>query len=173
MRWSGYGADIWGLTASDGPADVVREVHGTPREFKSYTARGAGARHAFDDGTIVPTAALSSLPFAPAEVIAAAEAMHARYPHAYGRYGFLDAFNPTFDFADVALKHGRLVPGAGWVDTDWLGIDQGPILLMAANHRDGFVWNVMKRNPHLRRGLQRAGFTGGWLDAPPPAGGSD
>ena len=167
MGWKGYGADVWGLTASDGPADVVREVDGVAREFKSYTARGAGARHAFDDGTIVPTAALGSLPFVPAESIAAATAMRARYPHAYGRYGFLDAFNPTFDYADVPLKHGRLVPGAGWVDPDWLGIDQGPIVLMIANHRNGFVWDVMKRNPHLRRGLRRAGFEGGWLDAGP------
>jgi hypothetical protein len=23
----------------------------------------------------------------------------------------------------------------------------------------------MKKNPHLRRGLRRAGFAGGWLDA--------
>jgi len=25
------------------------------------------------------------------------------------------------------------------------------------------VWKLMRRNPHLRRGLERAGFTGGWL----------
>ena len=36
---------------------------------------------------------------------------------------------------------------------------------MIENHRSGFVWEVMRRNPHLQRGLQRAGFTGGWLDA--------
>ncbi len=166
MGWKGYGENVWGLTASDGPADVTREVNGHLRVFKSYTARGAGARHAFDDGTIVPTAAAASLPFAPEVVVPAVLEMHRRFPHAYGQYGFLDAFNPTFDFADVKLLHGRLVPGAGWVDTDYLGIDQGPIVLMIANHRDGFVWNVMKRNPHLRRGLQRAGFRGGWLDAP-------
>jgi hypothetical protein len=26
----------------------------------------------------------------------------------------------------------------------------------------------MQRNPHIRRGLERAGFTGGWLATPPP-----
>ena len=26
------------------------------------------------------------------------------------------------------------------------------------------IWNVMRKNPYLRRGLERAGFTGGWLD---------
>lgn len=34
---------------------------------------------------------------------------------------------------------------------------------MIANYRDDFVWNVMKKNPHIRKGLERAGFTGGWL----------
>jgi hypothetical protein len=35
---------------------------------------------------------------------------------------------------------------------------------MIANYRNGFVWEVMKRNPHIRVGLERAGFTGGWLE---------
>jgi len=26
------------------------------------------------------------------------------------------------------------------------------------------VWETMKRNPHIVRGLKRAGFTGGWLE---------
>ena len=54
---------------------------------------------------------------------------------------------------------------AGWVDTDWLGIDQGPMLAMIENHRSGFVWKIMSRNPHVQRGLVRAGFRGGWLEA--------
>jgi hypothetical protein len=49
------------------------------------------------------------------------------------------------------------------VGGDYLGIDQGPILLQAANHRDDFVWRYMRRVPAIRRGLQRAGFSGGWL----------
>jgi hypothetical protein len=55
-----------------------------------------------------------------------------------------------------------------WVDGDYLGIDQGPIVLMIENHRSGFVWTVMRRNPHIQRGLRRAGFRGGWLDAGRP-----
>ena len=57
-------------------------------------------------------------------------------------------------------------PQVGWVDDDYLGIDQGPILLMIENHRSGLVWKTMRKNPHIRLGLQRAGFEGGWLDAP-------
>ena len=36
---------------------------------------------------------------------------------------------------------------------------------MIENYRSGLVWNVMRKNPYVRRGLERAGFTGGWLTA--------
>jgi hypothetical protein len=29
---------------------------------------------------------------------------------------------------DEPLKHGEIVQGVGWVDKDYLGIDQGPIV---------------------------------------------
>jgi hypothetical protein len=45
------------------------------------------------------------------------------------------------------------------VSTDFLGIDQGPIIMMIENHRTGSVWERMKRNPDLARGLAAAGFT--------------
>ena len=168
MRWKAYGANVWGLTASDGPQRTEQDYEGERREFRHYSARGAGLAVAFDDGTIAPTAAIASLPFAPEIVIPATEEMHARFgDYLYSSYGFLDAFNPSFDY-DVPLKTGRIVAGKGWVASDYIGIDQGPILAMIANYRDGFVWETMKRNPHIRRGLERAGFTGGWL-APEPA----
>ena len=156
-RWAGYGADCWGLTACDGPGDFW--LGG--RQFFSYSARGPGDR---DDGTIAPTAALGSIAFAPEIVVPATRAMHARYGRGiYGRYGFWDSFNPTLTEADAPLKHGRVVPGVGWVDGDHLGIDQGPILGGIENWRSGLIWRTMRRNPHIRRGLERAGFTGGWL----------
>lgn len=164
MRWKGYDADIWGLTASDGPQRTVQEYEGEQREFRHYSARGAGIAVAFDDGTIAPTAAIASLPFAPEIVIPATEALHARHgDYLYSSYGFLDAFNPSFNY-DVPLKTGRLVPDKGWVASDYIGIDQGPILAMIANYRNGFVWERMKRNPYIRAGLERAGFSGGWLE---------
>jgi hypothetical protein len=42
------------------------------------------------------------------------------------------------------------------------------IVAMIENYRSGLIWSVMRNNPHIRRGLQRAGFTGGWLDKPAP-----
>ncbi len=166
MGWKGNDGKVGGLTASDGPQATRQAWRGEPREFRGYSARGPGPVDGFDDGTLAPTAALGSLPFAPEVVIPAAEAMRTRYgDDLYGRYGFLDAFNPSFEY-DVPLVTGKIVPGKGWFASDHLGIDQGPILAMIANHRDGFVWRVMKRNPHIRRGLERAGFRGGWLEAP-------
>lgn len=161
-RWRGYGADVWGLTACDGPGDFTQTIDGVSRQFFSYSARGPGDR---DDGTLAPTAAASSIAFAPDIAIPAVRAMHDRYGQGiYGKYGFLDAFNPTLTNPPEPLKHGEIVPGIGWVDKDYLGIDQGPIVAMIENHRTGLIWKTMRRNPHLRRGLLRAGFTGGWLN---------
>ena len=81
----------------------------------------------------------------------------------FDRYGFRDSFNPSFTFADAPSKSGSVDPKHGWVATDYLGIDQGPILLQAANHRDDFVWRYMRNVPAIRLGLKRAGFTGAWL----------
>ena len=172
MKWKDYGENVWGLTASDGPQQTLQDYRGEQREFRHYMARGAGLRENFDDGTIAPTAAVASLPFAPEIVIPATVEMHERYgDYIYSSYGFLDSFNRSFDY-DIPLKTGRLVPGQGWVASDYIGIDQGPILTMIANYRNEFVWNVMKKNPHIRTGLERAGFKGGWLvpkDQPAPA----
>jgi hypothetical protein len=161
--WTGLGADVWGISACDGPADVRQPVRGEPRLFFTYAGRGVGADFINDDGTVTPTAAGGSVPFAPGVAIRALMTMRERYgEHLYGRYGFLDAFNPTFQFA-VPVHHGKVVPGVGWFDTDYLGIDQGPILGMIENYRSGMIWRLMRSNAALRRGLERAGFTGGWL----------
>lgn len=163
MKWKDYGENVWGLTASDGPQNTRQIYRGEEREFRHYSSRGAGLRENFDDGTIAPTAAISSIVFAPEVVIPATEEMHRRYgEYLYSSYGFLDSFNPSFDF-DIPLKTGRLVPGKGWVASDYIAIDQGPILAMIANYRNEFVWSVMKKSPYIRRGLERAGFRGGWL----------
>ncbi len=168
MGWVGYGPNVWGLTAADGPADVTRTVGGVSRRFFTYAARGASYNEIRDDGTIAPTAAAASLPFAPEIVGPALLAMKERYGSALiGQYGFLDSFNPTWTWTDTPLQHGRVVPGLGWFDSDYLGIDQGPIIAMIANHRSDLVWKHMRKSPYLIAGLRRAGFTGGWLDRAP------
>jgi hypothetical protein len=169
MRWRGYDSEIWGLTASDGPADAVQIFNGEERGFFSYSGRGTAAPHLLDDGTIAPTAAVASIAFAPEIVIPTIRAFRARYgEHLYQKYGFLDAVNASFTFVNVPLRHGKVIENVGWVASDYLGIDQGPIVAMIENYRSGLIWTVMQRNPHIRRGLERAGFKGGWLDQPVP-----
>jgi hypothetical protein len=162
--WKDYGGDVWGVTACDGPADVECEYGGKMRTFRSYSGRGAGAGpDGHDDGTLAPTAVLGSIAFAPEIVLPTIRELRRRYgKHIYSDYGFLDAFNPSFNF-DVPLVHGRCIPGFGWVASDYLGINQGPIVAMIENGRSELVWRVMRGNPHVRRGLERAGFKGGWL----------
>lgn len=159
--WAGYSGEVWGLTACDGPGDFRQTLNGRERQFFSYSARGPGDR---DDGTLSPTAAIGAMPFAPEIVIPCLKAMKAAHPAAYTEYGFLDSFNPTLTERDGPLRHGRIVPGEGWVNDDYLGIDQGPIVIMTENHRSDLVWRYMRGEPNLTRGLKVAGFTGGWLD---------
>jgi hypothetical protein len=160
--WKGYGPEVWGLTACDGPIDASLEYKGSRRQFRTYSARGLAYN---DDGTLAPTAAASSIPFAPEIAIPAVEEMRRRYgEHLYSTYGFLDAFNPSFEYTTPPPRHGRVVQGFGWVDGDYLGLDQGPIVAMIENHRSQLVWRVMRKNPYIRAGLRRAGFQGGWLE---------
>ncbi|RYD68217.1 MAG: Tat pathway signal protein [Sphingomonadales bacterium] len=163
-KWTGYSADMWGWTASDGPGGPKRDVNGSQRAFMGYSARGVSPERVVDDGTIVPTAAGGSIAFAPEVTLPALMHMKARYgERLYTRYGFKDAFNPSFTFTDAGSRSGTVDPRTGWVANDHLGIDQGPILAMLENHRSGLIWKTMRKNPHIRAGLEKLGFKGGWL----------
>ena len=156
-RYRDYADTIWGFSACDGPRDTSFVVEGITRVFQSYAARGVSADWTNDDGTLSPAGAGGSLPFAPEIALPCLQAMRNRYGERLWRdYGFVDAFNPTY----ATPRSGPL----GWFDRDYLGIDQGPVVLMIENLRNGFVWDVMKKNPYVVRGLKRAGFTGGWLE---------
>ncbi|RYF97210.1 MAG: hypothetical protein EOO00_00760, partial [Chitinophagaceae bacterium] len=77
-KHKGYGADAWGLTASDG--------------LWSYQADEPVKRQ--DHGKITPTGALASFPYTPAESMAALKNYYRNYgKFAWGEYGFYDAFN--------------------------------------------------------------------------------
>jgi len=163
--FAGYGEHAWGLSACDGPLNQVVTIAGRERRFETYSARGASFTEVKDDGTLAPTAAGGSIAFAPEVAVPALmEMARANGDRLFGRYGFLDAFNPTLRLP-IPTQHGAVDTTKGWFDTDYLGIDQGPILAMAENHRSGLVWRTMRRNPYIVRGLERAGFSGGWLDS--------
>ncbi len=154
-KWAGYDDKVWGLTASDGPAPAL-PPDGPPGHFRAYWARGASPDDV-DDGTIAPTAAGGSVPFAPEVTIPTLLHFRTRFgERLYGRYGFKDAFNLSFPNAEAGDNRG-------WFADQYVAIDQGPILLMVENFRTGMLWSLMARNPYVRAGLDRAGFTGGWL----------
>ncbi len=124
----GYSEVCWGLTASDDP-------------FVGYLAHEATADR--DNGTISPTAALSSMPYTPAESMAAL--VHFYRDHGdkiWGPMGFYDAFNI----------------GANWYAKSYLAIDQGPIINMIENHRTGLLWDHFMANPEIQTALDKIGF---------------
>jgi len=126
--FAGYSDSLWGITASDSPT--------------GYSARGAPPNEG-DDGTLVPTAPVSSIPFAPNEVMPAIRNMWNTYrSQLWTSYGFRDAFNI----------------GKNWWDSDIIGIDQGPMIIMIENYRTGSVWKRFMKNADVQRGLQKAGF---------------
>ncbi|HUM46198.1 MAG TPA: glucoamylase family protein [Chitinophagales bacterium] len=150
----GYDSTTWGLTACDGPGNDNKINPNIA--FMGYSARGAAQWYVQDDGTIAPTAAGGSVPFAPEICLPALKSMKLQYGNKiYDRFGFRDAFNRT-----IINKDGT----QGWVDPDYLGIDEGPIIIQLENYRTGLIWELMKKNPYIVAGLKKAGFSGGWID---------
>ena len=132
-KFKGYSKLVWGLTACDGPGFG---------KFAAYSARGAPPSEN-DDGTIAPTAAGGSIPFAPGICIPTLRHFYDQYrKDIWTPYGFCDAFNLS----------------ANWCDPEVLGIDQGPILIMIENYRTGRVWKTFMKAPEIQRGLKAAGF---------------
>jgi hypothetical protein len=140
--WVGYDSLCWGVTACDGPTE---KYNFGDKVFLGYAGRGASGRdyNYFDDGTIAPYAALSSLPFAPEIVLPTIKSIIERNgSKIWGKYGFFDSFNQT----------------ANWVNDDFIGIDQGPMLIMIENFRTGLVWNYVMKDPIIQKGLNRLGY---------------
>ncbi len=126
-EFPGYGDNVWGITASD--------------SAKGYVAWGGPPRDPAIDGTVVPCAAGGSLMLTPDLSLPVLRTLVARWgERVYGRYGFVDAFNPNTE----------------WVNPDVLGIDVGITLLSAENLRSGAVWRWTMGNPEIRRALALA-----------------
>ena len=125
-----YSDSLWGLTASDDP-DV------------GYQAHAPFGNLGRDNGTVSPTAALSSMPYTPEKSIRALRTFY-YYLHddLWGAYGFKDAFN--FEFK--------------WFADSYLAIDQGPVVVMIENYRSGLLWDVFMRNENINNGLNTLGF---------------
>ncbi|MGE5401666.1 MAG: glucoamylase family protein [Ignavibacteriales bacterium] len=126
-KFTGYDQDTWGITASDDPY--------------GYSAHQPVVTD--DNGTLAPTAALSSMPYTPKESIAAFKNFYKKYgAKLYGPYGFKDAFNPQ----------------QNWFDNNYIAIDEGPIAVMVENYRSGLLWKNFMANPEIAPMLAAIGF---------------
>jgi hypothetical protein len=148
-----YCQNCWGLTACDGPGPRQVTVDGRRRRLLGYAARGAP--YGPDDGTVAPWASVASLPFAPDVVIPTMQHI-ARLMREYTHYMPGCSFNPTWG-------GGKDAPG--WVSPWRFALNSAPVVVMIENYRSGLPWELMKREPTIRRGLERADFRGGWLSA--------
>jgi hypothetical protein len=155
LGFAGYSKDAWGITASDGPGPAVVMVDGVERTFYGYTARGVPFGP--DDGTFSPWAVVASLPFAPDVVCDATRYALEHFDLKHPNGGFAASFNATYP---ERTRHDM-----GWIAEHQLGINQGPIVLAIENHASGAMWKLSRSCDVIVRGLRRAGFEGGWLDA--------
>jgi len=127
LQFTGYGANCWGLTASDDP--------------DGYSAHEPTA--ARDNGTISPTAALSSMPYTPEYSMDALKHFYRDLGgQLWGNFGFYDAINQS----------------RSWVADSYLAIDQGPIIGMIENERTQLLWNLFMANPEIQPMLDAIGF---------------
>jgi hypothetical protein len=118
----GYSSENWGLTASD--------------DYNFYDAHSPTN----DNGTITPTAALSSFPYTPYQSYQALRYFYLKKGNPlFGNYGFYDAFNAS----------------KNWYSNQYLAIDQGPIVVMIENYRTGLLWEIGKKTPELWNGLKK------------------
>lgn len=125
-RYFGYSDSCWGLTASDIP--------------NGYTASSPTN----DIAVIAPTAAISSLPYTPAESMKALKFFYYRLgDKIFKDYGFVDAFSLN----DL------------WFADSFLAIDQGPQIVMIENYRSGLCWNLLMSCPEIKQGMKSLGFT--------------
>ncbi|MGO4570836.1 glucoamylase family protein [Microvirga sp. 2TAF3] len=126
-----------------------------PHHFKGYgpdcwgltsddTDEGYRGLHPKNDlGFIAPNAALASFPYTPAASMLALQ--HFDGPlreRLWGECGFTSSFSESKD----------------WYSRDYIGVDQGPTLVMIENYRSGLLWKLFMSCPEIRSGLAKLGF---------------
>jgi hypothetical protein len=125
-NYTGYSDSCWGLTASDDP--------------DGYSAHSPTN----DNGTISPTAALSSIVYSPIQSLNAMNYFYGTLQDkVIGNLGPYDAFNQS----------------RNWYANSVLAIDQGPIIIMIENYRTGLLWNNFMKNTDVQQGLTKLGFS--------------
>jgi hypothetical protein len=127
-QFPNYQDSLWGITASD-------------TQNNGYQAWGGPPAMGPIDGSVVPSAAAGSLPFTTL-CLPVLRNIYNKFPQAWGRYGFVGAFNPL----------------SGWYDSDVVGIQTGISMLMVENQRSNFVWDTFMKNPEIASAMTAVGF---------------
>lgn len=126
----GYRKTLWGLTSCDAP--------------EGYTFNAPGNEH----GVVAPTAALSSMPYAPYYALQVLRELYGPLEKdMIGPWGPYDALRPSLN------------PEKVWYARTYNAIDQLPIVCMVENYRSGLLWKLFMQTEEARRGLARAGMT--------------
>ncbi len=93
------------------------------------------ARPEGDRGKLTPTGAVSSIPYLAGPAMAALKNYYrGQGSFLWGEYGFRDAYSLD--------DH--------WVNDLYMGLNQGPMVVMIENYRTGLVWRLFARNPEIR-----------------------
>lgn len=131
-----------------------------PLNYKGYGANSWGLTSSYsikgysghapqkerDLGVIAPTAAISSIVYTPEKSLAAIRHWYtAKKDKMWGKYGFYDAFSEN------------------WYPKRYLGIDQGPQVVMIENYRTGLLWKLFMADEDVQAGLRKLGFSSPYL----------
>ncbi len=138
-RFKTLGGDRWGLSAC-----AARDGYIVPQVRPNLSEQDE-----WFEGTVAPYAAGSAIMFTPKESLAALRAFR-RLKDASGRpvvwrdparggYGFVDSFNLDQGFAS----------------DDYVGIDQGPLLMGIENARTGLIWRLFMSHEAAQRSVRR------------------
>ncbi|MBV9463416.1 MAG: hypothetical protein JO317_04220 [Verrucomicrobiae bacterium] len=125
-KYKTFAQGFWGLTACDGT--------------RGYVINGAPFGHC--DGTVAPTATLSSIVFTPDLAADQMRKYFGMKKQLWGKYGFVDAFNLDKE----------------WASSVYIGVDIGPTLLMIENHRTGMIWDLVQKDPMIQEAYAKMGF---------------
>ncbi len=137
-----YDKNLWGVSPSLGPVSdggFCYKSYGAPPDNLPFQ-KGVD-----NDYTITPNAALGSIIFTPKESVKVARYIYDNYKDkAWKRYGFTDSLNPK----------------KNWFSGEYIGIDQGPIILNIENYRSGLLWKYFSKEEIAWNGLNRCDFVG-------------
>lgn len=137
------GGLYWGLSRGY----LTDGAFGSLRPFRNATAAETALET--NSGTVMPGAAMASLPFVPNETLAMFRALKANQNFPTGLtsdavYGFANSFN----FA------------ANFVDKRAVALDKGLEFAMMENYLTGFVWNVFGQISEVQTATAILSFTG-------------